>query len=338
MVQKIKDEAIKNKINNKTKPLGALGILEDIAFKICKVQNTLSPRLNNPHIFVFAGDHGIARDGVCSYPQEVTYQMVMNFLAGGAAINVFARQNGISIKIVDAGVNHDFGNIVGLIDCKIDMGTKSFLNQKAMSIEQCKKAIANGMSLVEEVRKKGCNVVGFGEMGIGNTSSASILMHKFTGTPIEECTGRGAGLSDEALAKKVAILKQAIDFHKIGNEPIELLSAFGGFEIASMTGAMLQATEGGMLILVDGFIATAAFLAALNINKKVYDNAIFCHQSDELGHSRMLRSINTKALLHLGMRLGEGTGCAVAYPILLSAVNFMNEMASFDDAGVSKEN
>lgn len=338
MVQIIQDEMIKAKINNKTKPLGALGVLEEVAFKICKIQNTLTPKLENPHIFVFAGDHGIAKDGVCAYPQEVTYQMVMNFLAGGAAINVFARQNGIKIKVVDTGVNHDFGNTPGLVDCKIDMGTKSFLHQNAMTIEQCKQAIANGMALVEEAYKQGCNVVGFGEMGIGNTSSASVLMHKFTGTPIEECTGRGAGLSDEALEKKIEILKKALEVNKTGSEPVEILSAFGGFEIVTMTGAFLQAAERKMVILVDGFIATSAFLAAININKNVYDCAIFCHQSDEIGHSRMLRSINASALLHLGMRLGEGTGCAVAYPLLLSSVNFMNEMASFEDAGVSKDN
>ena len=338
MVQKINDDLIKGKINNKTKPLGALGVLEDIAFKICKIQNTLTPKLTNPQIFVFAGDHGIAKDGVCAYPQEVTFQMVMNFLAGGAAINVFARQNNINIKVVDTGVNHDFGNIKGLIDCKVDMGTKSFLKEKAMTIEQCQKAIENGIHLVEEAYNEGCNVIGFGEMGIGNTSSASILMHKFTGTPIEECTGRGAGLTDERLQKKIDILKEALEFHKTGTEPIEILSTFGGYEIATMTGAFLQAAEREMIILVDGFIATSAFLAAESINKKVIDYAIFCHQSHEVGHSRMLRSINAKVLLHLDMRLGEGTGCAVAYPIIVSAVNFMNEMASFDDAGVSKDN
>lgn len=333
----ITDELIKNKIDNKTKPLGALGLLEDIAFKICKIQNTLTPKLTNPHIIVFAGDHGIALDGVCIYPQEVTYQMVMNFLAGGAAINVFARQNNIKLKIVDAGVNHDFNEVAGLTDCKVAKGTKSFLRQKAMTNEQCQKAVENGKALVEEVFKDGCNVIGFGEMGIANTSSASVLMHKFTGLSIEECTGKGAGLTDEGLSKKIEVLKTAVGFHAVGNNPMEVLAAFGGYEIASMVGAMLQAAERRMIILVDGFIATSAFLTALNIDRKIFDFALLCHQSDEKGHAKILNFLKTKPILSLDMRLGEGTGCAVAYPVLLSAVNFINQMASFEDAGVSKE-
>lgn len=337
MEQLITDELIKRKIDNKTKPLGALGALEELAFKICKIQNTLTPKLENPYIFVFAGDHGIALDGVCAYPQEVTYQMVLNFLNGGAAINVFARQNNIKLKIIDTGVNHDFNNVPGLIDCKIDMGTKSFLKEKAMTLEQCNKAISNGRALVTQVFNEGCNVIGFGEMGISNTSSAAVIMHKLTGLSIETCTGRGAGLDDEGLQKKISILKQSLEKHQTGNEPYDVLSTFGGFEIATMVGAFLQAAEHKMTLLVDGFITTAAFLAALKINRKINDYAVFCHQSDEQGHIKLLDYMNAKTLLGLSMRLGEGTGCAVAYPLLISAINFINEMASFEDAGVSKE-
>jgi nicotinate-nucleotide--dimethylbenzimidazole phosphoribosyltransferase len=337
MELKITDEQIRHKINNKTKPLGSLGLIEETAFKICRIQDTLTPELKNPHILVFAGDHGIVNDGVCSYPQEVTYQMVMNFLAGGAAINVFARQNSISLKIIDAGVNHVFENYGALTDCKIDMGTKSFLRERAMTLEQCMRALTNGRRLVDDVFSTGCNVIGFGEMGIGNTSSASLIMHKLTGIPVEECTGRGAGLSDEGLGKKIEILKKASELHNTGTEPMEILSSFGGFEVVTMTGAFLQAAEKGMVMLVDGFIASAAFLAAYYLNKNILNNAVFCHRSDEPGHIKVLRHLGVKALLDFGMRLGEGTGCAAAYPALLLAVNFMNEMASFDEAGVSKE-
>lgn len=333
----ITEESIQSKINNKTKPIGALGKLEDIAFKICKIQNTLEPKLNNPHILVFAGDHGIAHDGVCAYPQEVTYQMVMNFLNGGAAINVFAKQNNISLKIIDAGVNHNLENPKGLVDCKIANGTKSFLRGKAMSVKEFNSAIEKGKMLVNEIADGGCNIIGFGEMGISNTSSAAVIMHKLTNIPLEECTGRGAGLDDKGLKRKIEILKHAVNNNKTGDDVEDILSTFGGFEIVMMTGAYLQAAERKMIILVDGFIASAAFLAASKINNNVIDLAFFCHLSDESGHEKLLNYLNAEPILKLGMRLGEGTGCAVVYPVIKSAVNFINEMVSFESAGVSKE-
>jgi len=334
---KITDEEIKLKIDNKTKPLGALGRLENIGTKICKIQNTLSPELKNPHILVFAGDHGIAHEGVCTYPQEVTYQMVMNFLNGGAGINVFAKQNGIKLKIIDSGVNCDFEGITGLEHCKVDFGTKSFLHDKAMTIEQYETAINEGKKLIDQVYNAGCNIIGFGEMGISNTSSAAILMHKFTGFPIEKCTGRGAGLDDVGLNRKIEILKQAINKHVIGNDPFDVLSTFGGFEIVMIVGAILRAVEHKMICLIDGFIVSAAFLAATKVNSEVNDFAFFCHQSDENGHVKMLNYLEANPILNLGMRLGEGTGCAIVYPIIKSSVNFINEMASFESAGVSKD-
>lgn len=330
------EKNIQSKIDNKTKPIGALGKLEDIAFKICKTQNTLEPKLNNPHILVFAGDHGIANDGVCAYPQEVTYQMVKNFLNGGAAINVFARQNNISLKIIDAGVNHNFENTEGLVDCKIASGTKSFLHGKAMSFEEYNSAIEKGKSLVDKVADEGCNIIGCGEMGISNTSSAAVIMHKLTNIPIEECAGRGAGLDDAGLKRKIEILKHAANNNKTNNGIEDILSTFGGFEIVMMTGAFLQAAERKMIILVDGFIASAAFLAASKINNNINDSAFFCHLSDESGHEKLLNYLKADPILKLRMRLGEGTGCAVAYPVIKSAVNFINEMASFESAGVSK--
>ena len=331
------EKSIQSKIDNKTKPLGALGKLEDIAFKICKIQDTLEPKLINPHILVFAGDHGIAHDGVCAYPQEVTYQMVMNFLNGGAAINVFAKQNNITLKIIDTGVNHNFENANGLVDCKIANGTKSFLRGKAMSFEEYNSAIKKGKSLVDQVADEGCNIIGCGEMGISNTSSAAVIMHKLTNLPIEECAGRGAGLDDEGLKRKIEILKQSVNNNKTNDSIEDILSTFGGFEIVMMTGAYLQAAERKMIILVDGFIASAAFLAASIINSNVHDFAFFCHLSDESGHDKLLNYLNAEPILKLGMRLGEGTGCAVGYPVIKSAVNFINEMASFESAGVSKD-
>lgn len=329
---------LQEKIDLKTKPLRALGDLEDIALKVGLIQNSLTPELRKPHLIVFAADHGIAQEGVSAYPQEVTYQMVMNFLQGGAAINVFCRQHGISLKVVDAGVNYDFPARPPLIHAKIAKGTKNFLHQKAMTTDECTLAIARGSDLVSKVARDGCNVIGFGEMGIGNTSSASMLMSLFCGLPVGQCVGRGTGLKDIQLQQKIDILKRALANLKPEiNNPLDVLATFGGFEIAMICGAILQAAQRKMLILIDGFIVTAAFLAAFKINGNVLDYAVFCHQSDENGHAHMLRYLNVRPILRLNLRLGEGTGAAVAYPIVQSAVYFLKEMASFESAGVSNK-
>jgi nicotinate-nucleotide--dimethylbenzimidazole phosphoribosyltransferase len=328
---------IKSKIDLKTKPLGSLGLLEKLATQICLIQNTLSPKLTNPTLLVFAADHGIAKDGVSAYPSEVTPQMVLNFLNGGAAINVFCSQNNIALKIVDAGVNFDFKENEKLIDAKIAKGTKSFLTENAMTSTEVGVCFSKANEIVETVYKTNCNIIAFGEMGIGNTSSASMLMSALCNIPIEDCVGRGTGLDDKQLQNKINILKQAQQNHSTPKNAIEALEFFGGFEIAQICGAMLAAYDKNMLILVDGFIATSAFLCAYNINNKIKNNAIFCHQSDEQGHKKMLDYLCVSPLLNLGMRLGEGTGCAVAYPIIQSAVNFINEMASFESANVSNK-
>lgn len=328
---------LQHKIDFKTKPLGSLGQLEKIALQVGLIQNTLSPQLKNPHLVVFAGDHGITKDGVSAYPQEVTFQMVMNFLHGGAAINVFCKQNKIKISVVDAGVNYKFLKELQVVNAKVGMGTKSFLREPAMSIKQMQKCLDNGSKIVNDIYQSGCNVIGFGEMGIGNTSSASALMSVICNIPIEECVGKGTGLDETGVQKKIKIIRKAIAFHKKIDIPFKILATFGGFEIAQMCGAMLQAAENKMLILVDGFISTAAFLVAFKINPEILDYAIFCHQSDEQGHAKMLRYLGVKPLLHLNMRLGEGTGTAIGYSIIQSAVNFLNEMASFESAGVSNK-
>lgn len=328
---------LQHKIDFKTKPIGALGTLEKLALQIGTIQNTLSPTLQNPTIVVFAADHGIAKEGVSAYPQEVTFQMVMNFLQGGAAINIFSKQNNIDLKIVDAGVNFDFEENKNLVNSKIDKGTKSFLKDKAMTENQLHQCFEKGKEVVSQIAKGECNIIGFGEMGIGNTSSATMLMNYLCNLPIEKCVGRGTGLNDIQLENKISVLKQAQSFHGTIENPKEILQTFGGFEIAQMCSAMLTAFENKMVILVDGFIASSAFLVAYILNPAIINNAIFCHLSDEFGHQNLLNYLITEPLLKLNMRLGEGTGCVVAYPIIESAVAFLNNMASFESAGVSNK-
>lgn len=328
---------IDHKIDFKTKPIGALGQLEQIAKQVCQIQQTLSPELKKPSIVVFAGDHGLAKEGVSAYPQEVTQQMVLNFLAGGAAINVFSQQHGIDLKIVDAGVNFNFGENPDLINAKIGMGTKSALQESAMTEDQFLLAIQKGTDIVDEIHVQGSNIIGFGEMGIGNTSAASLIMSHICNLPIEECVGRGTGIDDAGYQKKNEILQRVQQKHSSVSSISELLQAVGGFEIAMMTGAMLQAAANQMIVMVDGFIATSAFLCAESLNSNIIDYAIFCHQSDESGHKQMLAHLNAEPILQMHLRLGEGTGCALSYPLIQSAVDFMNKMASFESAGVSNK-
>ncbi|PKQ60594.1 nicotinate-nucleotide--dimethylbenzimidazole phosphoribosyltransferase [Labilibaculum filiforme] len=328
-------EQLQHKIDLKTKPIGSLGILEKLALKIGCIQNTLSPELKQPTIMVFAADHGIALDGVSPYPQEVTWQMVANYVNGGAAINVFGRQNGINISIIDAGVNFDFEKNSGVINAKVDYGTKSYLNESAMTSEQFHTAIKRGADLCDQKHREGSNIIGFGEMGIGNTSSGAILLHILAGVDLKECVGRGTGWDDEGLKKKYEILKKAVTNYRGDNSVENILSYFGGFEIVMIVGAMLKAAELEMVIMVDGFIISSALLAASKINSNILEYCIFTHKSNENGHKHMLQHLKAEPILDLGMRLGEGTGVAVAYPIIESAVNFLNQMASFEDAGVS---
>ncbi|MCH2229505.1 MAG: nicotinate-nucleotide--dimethylbenzimidazole phosphoribosyltransferase [Crocinitomicaceae bacterium] len=331
------NEVIEQKINFKTKPMGALGKLEQIARKIAQIQQSLSPELNNPHILVFAGDHGLANEGVSAFPQEVTHQMVLNFLGGGAAINVFCRQHDITLKVVDAGVNFDFGNQEGLINAKVAGGTTSVLKGKAMTEAQVVEAIENGAKAIKENVSSDCNVIGFGEMGIGNTSSSALIMHYITKLDIETFVGKGTGVNSEQLHRKLSILKDVIELHGSLEDPLAILSAVGGFEIAEMVGAYLQSASDRKLIIVDGFIATAAYAIAHRFNPAIEDYTIFSHQSDEKGHALFLGVLNVDSVLNLGLRLGEGTGIALAYPLIQSAVNFFNEMSSFKDAGVSNK-
>lgn len=327
---------LQHKIDNKTKPTGALGQLEEIALQLGLIQQTLSPSIKQPTILVFAADHGLADENISPYPKDVTWQMAMNFVAGGAAISVFCRQNDIHLKVIDAGVDYDFPDDSPIIPAKIARGSRNMRKEPAMTIAECEKAMATGRQFVQAEAKKGCNTIGFGEMGIGNTSPSSLLMHRFTGIAIETCTGAGAGMHGEQLTYKQQVLKEISEKYD-PQSPLETLATFGGLEIAMIVGGILEAKAQKMIILIDGFIATVALLTACQFDPMAKDNALFCHQSDERGHSLLLEHFNANPILKLNMRLGEGTGAAVALPVIQSALAFLNEMASFEDAGVSKE-
>jgi len=334
------DADLLNKINTKTKPLGSLGQLEQLALKIGRIQQTLTPKFSTPHLLVFAGDHGAAKAGVSAFPQDVTWQMVENFLAGGAAINVFSRLNGLALKVVDCGVAHEFGVRDGLVDAKISAtGTRNFIAEPAMSAAECEAALAKGQAIAHALADTGCNVLGFGEMGIGNTAAASLITHALTGSSLLDCVGRGTGLDDAGLARKRDLLAQAVQRAALSVNPDAktVLAEFGGFEIVVMAGAMLGAAERGMTLLIDGFIVTSALLAASRIAPTILDYCVFCHRSAEPGHMAQLHALQADPLINLGLRLGEGTGAALAWPLVQAAVAFLNEMASFESAGVSEQ-
>jgi nicotinate-nucleotide--dimethylbenzimidazole phosphoribosyltransferase len=323
---------LQHKIDQKTKPQGALGQLERLALQIGLIQRSDTLRFEGPQMVVFAADHGIASEGVSAFPQAVTVQMVGNMLAGGAAINVFARQHGFALQVVDAGVAADLAVHPQLQQRKIAPGTRNICEGPAMSLAQAHAALQAGMDVVRELPG---NVVAFGEMGIANTSAAALLLARLANLPIKDVTGRGTGLDDTQLQQKQAVLQGALDLHANVQEPLAVLATLGGFEIAMMSGAMLQAASERRVVLVDGFIAGAAALVAQALVPDVQDYLVFCHRSAERGHHLLLRHMKATPLLDLDMRLGEGTGALLAWPLLQSAALFMAEMASFEMAGVS---
>jgi len=329
--------AIQQAIHRKTKPIESLGVLESIALQVGQIQNSLTPKLQRPCVLVFAGDHGIVKEGVSAYSQAVTAQMVLNFLSGGAAINVFARQHDMVLRVIDCGVNFDFKHAANLVHAKIAFGTQNFLHEPAMTQIQCEQALTLGHAFVAKEMEVGTNIFAFGEMGIGNTSSASCIMSLLCNLPISKCVGRGTGLNDAGLIKKTKVLRKALQQHKLDHaDPMQVLTSFGGLEIAMMVGAMLAAAQHSAVLLIDGFIATSALLVAAKMQPNILQYCIFSHCSDEAGHQQMLDYLQVKPLLNIGLRLGEGTGAVLAYPLVQSAVNFLNEMASFESAGVSK--
>ena len=324
--------ALRHKISRKTVPEGALGRMAALAERLGLILGTAEPHLSAPQLLVCAADHGIAARGVSAYPSDVTWQMVGNFLAGGALVSVLARQHGIAQTVVDCGVRHDFAPAPGLVIRKIAPGTQDSSQGPAMSAAQCAQALANGIELVKTLPG---NALLLGEMGIGNTSAASLLVARLGGIDVAEVTGAGTGLDAAGIARKTAVLRQALAANAGATEPLDALAALGGFEIAILTGAVLQAASERRVIVVDGFIASSAVLVASRIAPAVLQRCVFAHRSDERGHARLLDLLGADPLLALGLRVGEGSGAVLAWPLLESSGRILNEMASFESAGVS---
>ena len=333
-------------IDGKTKPLGALGDLELLAKQIANIQLTTAAfdpsksmacklKINVPHLTVFAGDHGVASEGVSIAPSEVTSQMMANFSRGGAAINVFSQQLGWQLSIVDAGILQPISS-TAVIEQRLGNITQAINQQEAMTQTQVDQGFVIAKKHIAALQKTGSNVVAFGEMGIGNTTIASAIMAAIMAIPASEAVGRGTGVSDEIVLKKQQVVEQALALHqdKLTNAEA-ILRCLGGFEVVQITAAMLAAAENKMLIVVDGFICTAAAMLAIKYNAKVKDYMVFAHCSGEQGHEKMLQWLQVKPLLNLGLRLGEGTGAALALPLIQAAVAFYNDMASFADAEVT---
>ena len=331
--------AIQAKIDNLNKPKGSLGRLEELAMQICLIQQTLEPSLAHPCHLLLGGDHGIEREGVSVSPREVTWQQMINFTHGGGGVNMFCRQHGFKLRIVDVGVDYDLSNIEGIINRKIARGTKNFLYEPAMSEKEFDQAIQIGCDLVDDCIAEGCRILSIGEMGIANTSPSSIWMHLFTGIPLKDCIGAGAGLDTPGIRHKYEVLSNALANYQANTHhptPITHIRHFGGYEMIAAIGAMLKAAEKHLVILIDGFIMTACALAAIQLYPAAKDYMIFTHCGDESGHKRMLDAMGANALLNLGLRLGEGTGALCAFPIVDSAVRMMNEMNNFDNARITK--
>ena len=331
--------AIQQKIDNLNKPKGSLGRLEELAMQICLIQQTLEPSLAHPCHLLFGGDHGIEREGVSVSPREVTWQQMINFTHGGGGVNMFCRQHGFKLRIIDVGVDYDLSGIEGIIHRKITRGTKNFLYEPAMSEAEFVQAIQIGSDMEDDCIAEGCKVLCIGEMGIANTSPSSIWMHLFGDIPLKDCIGAGAGLDTPGIRHKYEILSKAVaNYHANTNHqsPITPLAYFGGFEMVAAIGAMLKAAEKHLVILVDGFIMTACALAAIKLYPAAKDYMIFTHCGDESGHKLMLDMVDAKPLLHLGLRLGEGTGALCAFPIVDSAVRMINEMNNFSNANITK--
>ncbi len=333
---------IRRKIDNLNKPKGSLGRLEDIALQVCLVQQTLRPSLTAPCHLLFGGDHGIEREGVSVSPREVTWQQMVNFSRGGGGVNLFCRQHGFKLRIVDVGVDHDFSGISGITDRKIAPGTQDFLYTAAMSREEMDRALSVGAEQVDECKALGSNVICIGEMGIGNTSPSSVWMNVLGGVPLDKCIGAGSGLNSTGMSHKAEVLAQAVERFLAASKPDNenetefAIRYFGGFEMVAAVGAMLRAAELHLIILIDGFIMTACALAATKLYPETMPYMIFGHQGDESGHKLLLDTMGAKPLLNLGLRLGEGTGALCAYPLIDSAVRMMNEMNNFENAHITK--
>lgn len=320
-----------------TKPRGSLGRLEDLSVQVAGITGQLSPQIEHKAVIVLAGDHGIAREGVSAYPPEVTPQMVLNFLRGGAAINVLSRLVGARVVVVDVGVAYDFEPEAGLMSCKVAYGTQNMARGPAMSLEEAVQSIEAGIQVVEGELDKGLDLVATGEMGIGNTTPSSAITASITGMPVRDVTGRGTGLNEKQLAAKVATLERALDLNRPdAQDPLDVLSKVGGLEIGGIAGVILGAAAHRVPVVLDGFISGAGSLIAAGLHPEVAGYMIAAHNSVEIGHQAILSHLGIEPLFDLNMRLGEGTGAALAMNMVEAAVRILNEMATFADAGVTE--
>ena len=333
-------QAIIDKIDNLNKPKGSLGRLEELALQICLIEQTLHPTLHNPCHILFGADHGIEREGVSVSPREITWQQMINFTRGGGGVNMFCRQHGFKLRIIDVGVDYDLAMYPDIINRKIANGTANFLYEPAMSIEQYQQALNVGAEMADACFNDGSDIICIGEMGIANTSPSSIWMSLFGNIPLEECVGAGAGLDNEGIRHKYEVLNKAIENFKSSgldcSNTENIIRYFGGFEMVAAIGAMLRAAECHLVIMVDGFIMTACAIAVSRLYPDIVDYMIFGHSGDEGGHARMLGLLGAKPLLSLGLRLGEGTGALCSFPIIDSAVRMITEMNNFQNANTTK--
>jgi len=329
---------IQSHMDNLTKPVGSLGVLEDVAVQYCLATNTTTPKMGKKYIFTFAGDHGVAEEGVSAYPSEVTPQMVMNMLHGGAAVNVLARHADVEVKVIDIGVADPLENAQGLIQKKVRPGTANIAKGPAMTLEEAKQAIEVGIDIAHRAADDGVTLMGTGEMGIANTTPSSAIFSVLLPCNVEDITGRGTGIDDSGLDRKIKTIKQALKVNKERlTDPLNVLAAVGGLEIAGICGLILGAAARNVPVAIDGFISTAGALAACRMCPHVEKYLFFSHLSAEAGHRLFFKHYGFRPILDLGMRLGEGTGAALAMFIIESAVKIYNEMATFDSAGVSRE-
>ncbi|HEV2851334.1 MAG TPA: nicotinate-nucleotide--dimethylbenzimidazole phosphoribosyltransferase [Thermoanaerobaculia bacterium] len=324
----------RNEMDQKVKPPGSLGRLESLAVRLAAYLETLEPRVERGRVLIFAADHGVSREGVSAYPREVTAQMVKTFSSGGAAITVLARTLGLEVEVIDVGVDADLPEMPGVVSAKVRRSSRNFLEGPALTPEELDSALEAGRAAVD--RAAGADTIALGEMGIGNTTAAAALLSALTGAPPEETVGRGTGVDDERLAHKRAVVAKALRLHERAlNTPRTALATVGGLEMAALAGAAIEAACQRKLVLVDGFISTVSALAAVRMNPFIRPALFFAHRSAEAGHGRALEALEAEPLLDLGMRLGEGTGSALAFPILKAAAAILREMATFSQAGVS---
>ena len=341
-VEEVKNEYLeyaRNHLDSLTKPPGSLGKLEDIAARFCGIHKTLKPQLSKKNIYTFAADHGVTEEGVSAYPASVTPQMLLNFVHGGAAVNVLSKTVGAKVIIIDIGVNYDFDDIEGLLHKKVKYGTNNFLKEEAMNEKELTQALSVGFALAEKAQNEGIQLIGTGDMGIGNTTSSSAIYSALLNLPPEVTTGKGTGIDEHQLVKKIDIIKKAMLFHENKlSDPFTVLQALGGLEIAGICGLIIGASYYKIPVLVDGFISGSAACAAIKMNQKVKDYLFFSHLSAEKGHKAVMNAMNVEPLLSLDMRLGEGTGAAVAMNLFTCAINIFTQMATFQSASVSERN